>query len=152
MKPRMLLTIFGVLMAQGCYKATFIDSPQAALGQHHDKWTHFFVFGLVNTAEINVVEFCPNAQAAKIRTNGNFWTGLVSGLTIGIYTPRKVNIWCEDMPAGEDRQAELLIDRTGAPVSVTGYFRGRSFVGQIQPEAPSANTKKVWRVEWEVPS
>jgi hypothetical protein len=36
---------------------------------------------------------------ARVRTGGNFATGLVSFVTIGIYTPRKVYVTCVDEEA-----------------------------------------------------
>ena len=38
----------------GCYRATFIRDPQAVRGVEHDQWNHFFIFGLVGEADVDV--------------------------------------------------------------------------------------------------
>src|SRR5947209_19764969 len=73
----------------GCYKATFISDPNAVRGAEREKWTNFFLFGLVGDETLDVNQFCPDGRVAELQTGGNFLTGLVSALTIGIYTPRR---------------------------------------------------------------
>lgn len=80
------------LASSGCYRATFVD-PRAYAGDEHEEWTDFYVFGLVNTEEIDVRSFC-QGPVARVRTGSNAGTTVVSLLTIGIYTPRKVYVTC----------------------------------------------------------
>ena len=73
---------------------------------------------MVGTEEIDVKEFCANGDAAVIRTGANVGTGVISVLTIGIYTPRKVYVTCAaQSPARTARQLELQLDAQGKPVS-----------------------------------
>lgn len=81
-----------LMSASGCAKATFIN-PAVAPGESHEEWTDFFLGGLIGNEEFDVREFCPG-EAAKVATGGNFLTGLVSVVTVFIYTPRKVYITC----------------------------------------------------------
>jgi hypothetical protein len=78
--------------ASGCYKATFIQ-PKTVAGVEHDEWTDFFVFGIVGEEQRDISGYC-STDVARVRTGGNFATGLVSFLTLGIYTPRKVYVTC----------------------------------------------------------
>jgi len=92
-----LLAVAGTaLLESGCYKATFID-PNAVRGAEHDEWTDFFLFGLVGTEEYDVRQFC-RGPVAMVRTGANFGTGVVSLVTLGIYTPRKVYVTCAAAP------------------------------------------------------
>lgn len=90
------LMLASSLLTTGCYKATFIDS-NAHRGAEHEEWTDFFVFGLVGTEEYDVRKFC-QGPVALVRTGGNFATGLVSLVTLGIYFPRKVYVTCAAGP------------------------------------------------------
>jgi hypothetical protein len=81
----------------GCCKATFIN-PAVVPGETHEEWTDFFIVGLVGKEEFDVREFCPG-EAAKVATGGNFLTGLVTVVTLGIYAPRKVYVTCAAGPA-----------------------------------------------------
>jgi hypothetical protein len=91
----------------GCYRATFIRDSSATRGVEKDKWADFFIFGLVGERDYNVRDFCPDGRVAEVRTGGNFGTGLVSLLTLGIYAPRKVYVTCDG-----GRTTALEIDPT----------------------------------------
>jgi hypothetical protein len=121
-KPNSLwLCLAGVLMLQtACFKATFNPTPKAASGGTlQEEWTDFFIFGLVGEQNFDAAGMCPSG-VAQVRTGGNFGTGLVSALTIGIYTPRKVYVRCN--AAAADAVATLYTidaDRNGRPVRLT---------------------------------
>jgi hypothetical protein len=88
-------------MSSGCYKVTVINDqvPQTE-EPTHEEWTDFFIFGLVGTEEFDVRSYCAG-PASKVRTGGNAGTWVVTGLTLGIYTPRKVYIYCPSVaPVG----------------------------------------------------
>lgn len=103
----------------GCYKATFFQNPNAVAGVRHERWSAFFIFGLVGSEHFDVRDFCGPDAIAEVRTGGNFATGLVSFVTIGIYTPRKVYITCAARPGlalARDAQLELSVDGAGRPI------------------------------------
>jgi Bor protein len=116
----------------GCYKATFIRDPQVLRGEEHDDWTSFFVFGLVGEQTLDVKQFCPDGRFAEIQTGANFLTGLVSLVTIGIYTPRKVYVTC----AGGSARAtlELDADSDGRPVAARLRSEHSVVEGTVTPE------------------
>jgi hypothetical protein len=89
-----MLVACAVLASSGCYKATFHQSSSAVRGAQHEEWTDYFLLGLVNHQTYDVRQLCGETPPAAVRTGGNFLTGLVSVLTIGIYTPRKLYVSC----------------------------------------------------------
>lgn len=97
-------TMFAVAVAltatTGCYKATFYQDPRAVAGEEHDRWSDFFVFGLVGTEDFDTRDYCEHDDVAEVRTGANFGTAAVSVLTIGIYTPRKFYITCAKPASG----------------------------------------------------
>jgi hypothetical protein len=133
-----LLVAF-VLGSTGCYKATFIRDPDAIRGVEYDRWVSFFVFGLVGEKTLDVKEFCSDGRIAQVRTGGNFGTGLVSALTIGIYTPRKVYVSCAGDPAAS---LELLGDSEGRLVAAVKREDGVETAGRIS----SGVTPGTWQV------
>jgi hypothetical protein len=106
----------------GCYKATFYEDPSYAHTEvsedsEHDKWTDFFVFGIVGDEHFDVHEFCPDGRVVRVRTGGNVGTALVGFVTIGIYTPRKVYVTCSPSArSAQTRELEIDADRNGRPV------------------------------------
>ena len=116
------LGVASVIALSGCFKATFVadasmaglgTAPEEALsrgpagepvlvthpvtGWSSDEWQSFWLFGLAGTAEVDTRSVCPQGVAV-VRTGGNGWTGLVSVVTLGIYTPRKVYVRCHRAP------------------------------------------------------
>ncbi len=49
-----------------------------------------------------------------MQTHGNFGTGIVTLLTVGIYAPRKVSVTC----ASDGRALELELDERGKIVAL----------------------------------
>lgn len=128
-------TLASALLAAGCYKATFIRDPQAERGAQHDKWTSFFIFGLVGEQNLDVHEFCSNGRVAELQTGGNFATGLVSLLTLGIYAPRKVYVTCA---ADASASLEIDADREGHPVAARRHGGGATRAAQLTPSSSGA--------------
>jgi hypothetical protein len=113
-----LMTGALLLATSGCYKATFYKNASVVKGAEHDEWTDFFVFGMVGSEQFDVKKFCANGDAAIIRTGGNVGTGVISVLTIGIYTPRKVYVTCAAPSAAQTaRRLELELGEQGEPLS-----------------------------------
>lgn len=131
-------TTGGLLLAcllggTGCYKVTF-QNPGVSAGAEHDEWTTFFVFGLVGHEVIDVKKYCPG-EVAMVRTGGNVGTTLVSGLTFGIYTPRKVYVTCAAGTAssGEPSDLRVSLDASGKPTEITGMMGDKPFVATPVP-------------------
>jgi hypothetical protein len=82
-----------LLVSSACYRqvvqtgrtpaATVIDRP----------WTNTWLWGLVPATPIDVTSQCRSGIATVV-TEQSFMNGLVSVLTLGIYTPRHVTITC----------------------------------------------------------
>ncbi len=85
------------VLLSGC-TATFRE-PRLAGGESHSEWTPSYVFGLFGRAEIDVRDHCPSGRVREIETGANVATIGISLLTIGIYTPRRVVVTCEAVPA-----------------------------------------------------
>jgi Bor protein len=102
-----------LLCAAGCYKATFIRDSNAVKGIEHDQWLDYWIIGAVGEQDIDVRRFCPDGRVAQVVTGGNFATGLVQIVTIGIYAPRKVYVTC----AGDSRAMQLELDEHGKLVA-----------------------------------
>jgi len=60
-----------------------------------------WLWGLVPSQEVDVRKQCPRG-VATVETEQSFVNGLVSGLTLGIYTPQHVKITCAAATATRD--------------------------------------------------
>ena len=102
-----------VLGGAGCYKATFIRDPNAVKGTEHEEWVSYWLWGLVNEHDLNVRQFCSDGRVAQVVTGGDFLSGLVELVTLGIYAPRKLWVTC----ATDGRALQLEFDEHGKLVA-----------------------------------
>lgn len=129
-KTRLLALVVALSVLSGCGYTYHFRNNTAQRGDEHNEWASYFFFGLVGDHEIDVREFCPQG-AYEITTGTNFLTWLVSGITIGIYTPRKVNIWCHAGPQPVAFEVDFGAD--GAPTRVTRRVAQASTSGDVKP-------------------
>ena len=86
-----------ILLVSGCYHArvqTGIDRTAPVVAEE-TIWVHAWIVGLVPPSVVDASEHCPEGSVAReVRTQHGFVHGLVSYLTLGIYTPMQVAISC----------------------------------------------------------
>jgi hypothetical protein len=131
MKSRLTTALLVASMAlTGCGYTYHFKNVDTMRGEEHNEWASFFLFGIVGDYELDVRDFCPNG-VHEITTGTNFLTWLVSTFTIGIYTPRKVNVWCS---AGE-RRTSYSVDfgDDGKPKHVTKRVGSLTYSGEARP-------------------
>jgi hypothetical protein len=125
------MLVFACLAAlNGCGYTYHFKDNTVLRGEEHNEWASFFIFGVVGDYEVNVKEFCPNG-VHEITTGNNFVTWLLRGITIGIYSPRKVNIWCSAGPSSTAFEVEFGKD--GAPSQVTKRVGSNTWSGEVKP-------------------
>jgi Bor protein len=111
-------------------------------GEEHDQWASFFLFGIVGHYELDVREFC-QGEVAEITSGTNFLTWLVSTLTLGIYSPRKVNIWCAGaqgtLQGGE--RFEIQFDASDTPTRVVRWAGGHAWSGMVRGVGHTADRR-----------
>ena len=79
----------------GCYVATIETGRSAGTKVIEKKWASSWIYGLVPPSTINTAAQCPNG-VAKVQTQLSFLNQLVSGLTLGIYTPMQIVVTCAE--------------------------------------------------------
>lgn len=91
------LMVWGALAAlPGCFRDATVTGLPVADEPALEDWRNHFLGGLVRgikTDDVKLDEVCPEGTA-RIETKQNGWNGLVSVLTLGIYTPTKLNVYC----------------------------------------------------------
>jgi hypothetical protein len=70
--------------------------PNAAQPVRH--WVPGYVFGIWGKAELDVRDDCPLTGAAMVRVSATWSTLAATLLTLGLYTPREVQIQCRAAP------------------------------------------------------
>ncbi|KXZ27304.1 hypothetical protein AYB34_08475 [Leptospira sp. ZV016] len=96
--------IFGLCL---CLALNFCATQVAYISLEHDrpgmvpayeKRHHFVLFGVGQTKEISASQICDSRPVAKIESSFTFVDILLSMLTWGIYTPRTIEVYCDQSP------------------------------------------------------
>ena len=60
----------------------------------YEKSQSFFLGGLIGEGTVNVSNVCRGLKVMQMQTQATFLNQLVGVLTVGIFTPRTVKVWC----------------------------------------------------------
>lgn len=96
------LMLFALLLP-ACFRDATVTGLPVADEPALEDWRNHFLYGVVRgikTDDVELDEICPKG-VARIETKQNGWNGLVSVLTLGIYTPQKLNVYCVALPESE---------------------------------------------------
>jgi len=99
--PKALAVCVAAFALSGCYHVTVNSGIAPGTRQINQPFANSFVLGLVPPATVDAMEECGNAGVARVETQQSFVNGLVSLLTIGIYTPWQIDVTCGQ---GEEQQ------------------------------------------------
>jgi hypothetical protein len=124
----------GAISLAGCYKVQMVSNANVSGGKAESAWTHFFVFGLVGDASVDVRDFCGEGEASVVETSLSFLNGLSSAVTLGIWTPRTVTVTCADSGRAA-RSVKILATADGRPQAFETMLDGRPLRGELRPTA-----------------
>jgi hypothetical protein len=91
---RLLLVLAVALSLTGCFHIRYTNDGTPTADPAQKNWHHNVVFGLVEVSDPeNVSKACPEGFALA-KSEQSFVAGLVQALTLGIYNPTDVAIFC----------------------------------------------------------
>lgn len=124
---RMLKRLRAVAVAlpflSGCYHATIETGAPASAEVISKSFASGWIYGLVPPATVETATKCPNG-VSKVETKLSFLNQLVSGLTLGIYTPMSIKVTCAALRSGTDDAAasDLTVGPEATPAEVREAF------------------------------
>lgn len=96
------LTLAALVVAPllvGCHKIYYHKSGPMVANKSSamvNEWHHVGVIGLVEFSEpTDLKTYCGSGSWRSVETENSFLTGLVSGVTYALYTPRMANVVCK---------------------------------------------------------
>jgi hypothetical protein len=90
---RLLKGVGLALSVSACYHVTVETGLAAGPEVINQPFASSFVFGLVPPATVQTMSRC-RSGVARVETQQSFVNGLVSALTLGIYTPWTITVTC----------------------------------------------------------
>lgn len=91
LKMMMVLLAASMLFAS-CYSYTTVVGKGAQGGTVVTKWNHYVIYGLAPVGVSDAKEMAGDAEDYTVNTQQTFVNGLVSALTMGIYTPTTTTV------------------------------------------------------------
>lgn len=91
-----LFTITLVIMLAGCAQQTFSIKDNVSNSSYRQKQTqHFFISGVGQEKYVDAAFACGGRDnVARVEVQQTFLNGLLSLVTLGIYTPREARVYC----------------------------------------------------------
>jgi hypothetical protein len=82
----------------GCQNVTIKPSSDIVVRDtpNYQDTRNFFFWGLMGEERVNVTEVCNDERVAQMQSQQTFVNGLLGAITLGIYAPHSVRVWCED--------------------------------------------------------
>ena len=117
MRARTIVPLCLAAIAAGCYEHTYTIGTGAQTGPLvYDHWQNHWLGGLIGEEIVDISEICPSGNAT-IHDEQTFLNGLVSALTVGIYTPTEVKSRCRGGRSGQLELDKATVRRiVAAPV------------------------------------
>ncbi len=60
----------------------------------YDESKSFYLGGLIGEHRVNVTEICGEEEPLQMQTQKTFMNGFLGAITLGIYAPHTVKVWC----------------------------------------------------------
>lgn len=97
MKFKHALTLGMVAAVSACSTVTIHPTNATKLTTEptYQETKSFFLAGLVGERRVNVTEICGDKDVAQMQSQQTFGNGLLGALTLGIYAPHTVKVWCK---------------------------------------------------------
>jgi Bor protein len=95
MRANTAALFIGMAALSGCYHATIDTGVAPSHVVIQKRWASGWIFGLVAPSTTATAAQCPSG-VAKVETKLSFLNGLVSTLTMSIYTPMTVRVTCAE--------------------------------------------------------
>jgi hypothetical protein len=85
------------ITATACSTVTIHPKSNATLTSQpsYEESKSFYLAGLVGERRVNVTQICGEKEVAQMQTQQTFTNGFIGAITLAIYTPHTVKVWCK---------------------------------------------------------
>jgi hypothetical protein len=91
------LVLVLAITATACSTVTIHPKSNATITSqpNYEESKSFYLAGLVGERRVNVTEICGEKEVAQMQTQQTFTNGFLGLITLAIYTPHTVKVWCK---------------------------------------------------------
>lgn len=93
---KIALLLLSCFLFAGCSTVTIATQGKAKLATDptYESSKSFFLGGLVGEVDFDITKPCNNKMPIQVQTQSTFVDSLLTIVTVGIYSPRTVRVWC----------------------------------------------------------
>ncbi len=93
---RKLLALPILVLFLGCSTVTVTPegSRKRSDAPTHEERLNYFLWGLVGEPTVDVRAMCQDRAPVEMQAQSTFVDSLLTLITLGIYAPRSVRVWC----------------------------------------------------------
>lgn len=99
-KGKAAITSAGLaLVLSGCATVTIspVDAPKLSSAPTYEQRMDFFFWGLSpDVQQVQVDEVCVGSGVRQMQAQTKLEDGIFTVITLGIFSPRSVKVWCEE--------------------------------------------------------
>ena len=101
MKPLIIGAI--VLSLSACSAVTIQPRATAKITSqaNYEDSRPFYLWGLVGEQRVDVKQICSNTPVIQMQSQQTISDGALSLITLGIYSPHTIKVWCQEQVLGE---------------------------------------------------
>jgi hypothetical protein len=120
---RAVVLLAVVSVFPGCYAAKVETGLQPSTTVIQKKFASCWLYGLIPPSTVATAAQCPNGVAI-VETQLSFLNQLVSGITLGIYTPMQIKVTCAERPSTSmlDFKRDFTIPTAASTAEIQAIF------------------------------
>lgn len=69
--------------------------PKLSTAPTYEERKNFYMWGLVGEERVDVTKICNGSKVKQMQSQATFVDGLLGTITLGIYAPHTVKVWCD---------------------------------------------------------
>lgn len=94
-----------ILGLSACSAVTIQPHPIAKINSkpNYQDSRPFYLWGLVGEQRVNVKKICTGNEVVQMQSQQTFGDGALSLITLGIYSPHTIKVWCAEQQRGETK-------------------------------------------------
>ncbi|MBN2694138.1 Bor family protein [bacterium] len=92
----LVLMLIFMMFVSACKTVTITegDLEEITTDPTYESSESFFIFGIIGESHVYVNQQCPKG-VFQVQTRMSFVDGLLGLITVGIYSPKTVRLWCK---------------------------------------------------------
>jgi Bor protein len=88
----MTVLFFASILFTSCFSYTTVVGTGAQTQEEITEWNHYMIYGLARVNISDAKQMAGGAENYTVHTRQSFLNGIISALTIGIYTPTTTTV------------------------------------------------------------